>query len=231
MSSNNELLPASTRVSYIQPQYLSDDRQMQQYQQMRQQPRKTDPFQSLPSVDVKNNSVQQRTIMMIVAGTLVGLVVCGVPLAVISSLYVQTKNNSNGTTNTASNTSTSSLPSQCSSYTINAESTRNTGYTTCCYCDNSLATGWYRFISPAGTQLATSPLSQSYCGTSYPGWFNGSFPTTVGGLTTGTVCVNYGGNLCYSTFSVTSILVTNCGDFYIFYLRAMPSCNSRYCTA
>ncbi|CAF2336463.1 unnamed protein product [Rotaria sp. Silwood2] len=101
----------------------------------------------------------------------------------------------------------------------------------CCSCDSSLITDWYRFIAPAGTQLATTPVSTSYCGTNYGGWFNGSLPTTVGAVTSGTVCVNYGGNLCYSTYSLSSILVTNCGDFYVFYLRAMTSCNFRYCTA
>jgi hypothetical protein len=126
--------------------------------------------------------------------------------------------------------SSSSLPSQCTSYITNSDFTRNVGYTGCCYCDTGLTAGWYRFSGAAGTQLITSPVNVNLCGYDYPGWFNGSLPTTVGGITTGMVCVNYIGYICYIPYSVASVLATNCGSYYVFYLTPMPACFSRYCT-
>ncbi|CAF5211202.1 unnamed protein product, partial [Rotaria magnacalcarata] len=139
--------------------------------------------------------------------------------------------NTNTTSSSVSGSTSTSLPSQCTSYTINVDSTRNVGYYCgACYCDNGLATAWYRFLGSAGTLLATTPISTGYCGGNYPGWFNGSFPTTVGGITSGTLCVNVGGSLCYSTYSMTGIMVTNCGSYYVFYLRPVSYCYTRYCT-
>lgn len=127
---------------------------------------------------------------------------------------------------------TNSLPSQCTSYVLNTDGTRNIAYMGCCYCDTfgSISTGWYRFSGAAGTQLVTAPVSINKCGTNYPGWFNGSLPSTVGATTSGMVCANYNGDLCYSSYSVSSVMATNCGSFYVFYLLGMPYCNTRYCT-
>ncbi|CAF4615215.1 unnamed protein product [Rotaria sp. Silwood1] len=102
MSSMNELVPAATRVSYIQPQYLSDNRQMQQYQPVQQQPSKSDSFQSSSLVSVTNDTEKKCSIMMLASGILIGLVVCGVPLAIMATLYAQTGNNSTGSANTGS---------------------------------------------------------------------------------------------------------------------------------
>ncbi len=131
----------------------------------------------------------------------------------------------------ATGATTTSLPSQCTSYISNTDYTRNVAYTSgCCWYDTSLTTGWYRFSGGAGSQLITSPVNVNLCGTDYPGWFNGSLPTTVGGVTTGMVCVNEGGYLCYTPYSVSSVLATNCGSYYVFYLTAMNNIYSRYCT-
>ncbi|CAF5100343.1 unnamed protein product, partial [Rotaria sp. Silwood1] len=194
MSSMNELVPASTRVSYIQPQYLSDDRQMQQYQPVKQQPSKSDSFQSSSLVSVTNDTEKKCSIMMLASGILIGLVVCGVPLAIMATLYAQTEstNTTSGTSNTASSTT---LPSQCSSYTTISDATRNVGYSSSfSSCDSSLTAGWYRFVSPAGTQLATSAVNSGYCGANYGTWFNGSLPTTVGGMSGGFACSYYSGS-------------------------------------
>ncbi|CAF1181130.1 unnamed protein product [Rotaria magnacalcarata] len=233
----SELMPVSRSTSSMQAPYGYDDRQMQSYRPILQQAWEPNVPQSNSYATVKTNSVNNCTRKMLVMGILIGVVICGVPLGVLTTLYIQGKTgNSSGSSNSGSssdtnNTNSVTLPSQCSSYTNNTDSTRNAGYYCgSCYCDNGLATGWYRFTGSAGTQLVTSPISTGYCGTNYPGWFNGTLPTTVGGLSSGFLCINYVGTVCYFPYSLDSIIVTNCSGFYVFYLRATPYCYSRYCT-
>ena len=121
------------------------------------------------------------------------------------------------------------LPSQCISYTTNTDSTRNVAYTGCCNCE-SLSGGWYRFLGAAGTRLSTFPSNTGTCSASYPGWFNGSLPTTVGASTNGNMCFSNSGNICYTLTSANNIMVTNCGDYYVFFLTTLSSCSYRYCT-
>ncbi|CAF0788282.1 unnamed protein product [Adineta steineri] len=119
-------------------------------------------------------------------GAVVGLCICGVPLAVMTTLYLQQKSqtqtcsNSNGTTGTSSS---SSLPSQCSAYTTISDVTRLTTCTGTYNYDCGWTAGWYRFSGSGGTQLATTPSSTLYCCTQYPGWFNGTLPSTSGTTT------------------------------------------------
>jgi hypothetical protein len=124
---------------------------------------------------------------------------------------------------------TNSLPYQCTSYSPNSDGTRNVGYV-CnnCYCDG--ISGWYRFTGSAGTCLVTFPVSTGYCGSYYTGWFNGTLPSISGATNIGTVCVNSGSDICYSTYSIRSVPVTNCNGFYVFYLTSFPYCYTRYCT-
>ncbi|CAM4753507.1 unnamed protein product [Rotaria magnacalcarata] len=59
-----------------------------------------------------------------------------------------------------------------------------------CSCDFGLATTWYLFSGSPGTQLTTIAVIIGYCGTNYPGCFNGTLPTVVGATTTGMIRVN-----------------------------------------
>jgi hypothetical protein len=131
--------------------------------------------------------------------------------------------------------SSSSLPTQCTSYTVNGDPTRLITYTSCIGCSSDtspyIQAGWYRFVDAAGTKLATVPSSSGTCGTNYPGWYNGTFPSTSGSTTTGAVCVFYNNNLCSSSYTVTSVSVTNCNGYYVFYLTPMSSTSTRYCTS
>ena len=125
------------------------------------------------------------------------------------------------------------LPSQCSSYTTTTDPIRNVAstYGSCtCPCDTSLSPGWYRFSGAAGTRLSTFPSNTGTCSASYPGWFNGSLPTTVGASTNGNMCFSNSGNICYTLTSANNIMVTNCGDYYVFFLTTLSSCSYRYCT-
>ena len=126
---------------------------------------------------------------------------------------------------------TSTLPSQCTSYTSNSDSTRNIATGTAgSLCDNTLTAGWYRFTGAAGTRLATSSVSLDTCTTGNGGSYNGTLPSTSGATTFGTLCVNNNGYLCYAALSGSLIVVTNCGSYYVFFLSPITNCNSRYCT-
>ncbi len=132
---------------------------------------------------------------------------------------------------TTTTTTTTALPSQCSSYTVNSDSTRYytySGATT--YCDNSSPFGtsptWIRFTGATGTQLANGVISMNQCGTVSTGYYVGSLPT-VAMTVQGTVCFSASGNTCSNP---TLISVTNCNGFYIYYLPAVPFCYARYCT-
>ena len=128
-------------------------------------------------------------------------------------------------------TTSAALPSQCTSYTVNSDSTRNiaTG-TPGSLCDNTLTARWYRFTGAGGTRLATSSVSKDKCTTTNGGSYNGSLPSTTGTTTFGTLCLNNDGYLCYAAWSGSFIAVTNCGSYYVFYLIPITNCNSRYCT-
>ncbi|CAF0954555.1 unnamed protein product [Adineta ricciae] len=164
---------------------------------------------------------------------LVGLIIAAVPLAVFATLWVNNRSSSSsedsGTTSTAASSAT--LPIQCYAYSTLNDITRNQqmGYS-CCYSpyDSSLIAGWYRVTGSSGSQIASSPIyTTSICGSSYPGYYNGSLPSKAGTLTTGNACF-YTGSYC--GYSVSPISVMNCSGYYIFYLVPTSSSSYRYCT-
>ena len=120
----------------------------------------------------------------------------------------------------------SSMPSECSAYSTLSDSNRNvaSGDNTI-LCDSGLSTGWYRFTGSAGTQMPEYVVPSYSCATHASGWLNGAHPAA--GVSTGaTVCYNWSGNSCSWS---TSITVTNCGFYYVYYLSAPPACSLRYC--
>ncbi|XP_031569004.1 uncharacterized protein LOC116303578, partial [Actinia tenebrosa] len=90
----------------------------------------------------------------------------------------------------------------------------------------SLGIVWYRFSGMAGTQIATSCVPKSRCGTAAPGWMSGTHPAVRDGIVTRTVCYHWIENCC--TFYNT-IKVRNCGGFYVYKLYPQHFCNLRYC--
>ncbi|CAF3705564.1 unnamed protein product [Rotaria sp. Silwood1] len=68
---------------------------------------------------------------------LIGFIICGIPLAVMSASYAQKSSSSNSV----------NLPSQCTSYITNLDSIRLTTFTSCTGCmldtSPSFTTGWY----------------------------------------------------------------------------------------
>ncbi|UJR33691.1 hypothetical protein I4U23_021120 [Adineta vaga] len=237
-ASMNDLLPTSARVSQIQTNYRNDEKQILPYQSNRpSQPWQTDPYssnsyQNPPSIAKQvapAASTKKFLIIASVLGVIIGLCMCGIPLGVITTLYLKLKSDGSATCATTGSSSVS-LPPQCTTYTTISEANRLTTCTGSYYTDCSWTAGWYRVTGGGATKLATVASSTNYCCTSYPGWFNGTLPTTSGATTIGMYCINYSGNLCYSPWSVSTVLVTNCDVFYVYYLPTITSCNSRYCT-
>ena len=124
---------------------------------------------------------------------------------------------------------TTMLPIQCFTYTTHTDSTRRHTHQSYSGDDRSLITGWYRFTGNGGTQLITTQLSQTtICGTTYPGWWNGTLPMIAGTTTAGNVCFYDGSSSCVN--SLSPISATNCSGYYVFYLLPTPCCSYRYCT-
>ncbi|CAF4459363.1 unnamed protein product, partial [Rotaria sp. Silwood2] len=93
------------------------------------------------------------------------------------------------------------LPTQCFHFTTDTDSTRlYTNPSSCCTADHSLAAGWYRFTGGDGTRLVTIPLTTTgRCGSSYPGWWNGTLPIMAGATTVENICF-YTGDSCSNQF-------------------------------
>ena len=69
--------------------------------------------------------------------------------------------------------------------------------------------------------------AQNACGTTATGWFNGTHPPSLGESKKGQYCFNYDNNDC---FEFLEGKVTNCGDFFVYYLPDIHySCSNRYC--
>ena len=133
----------------------------------------------------------------------------------------------------ATTAASGTLPVQCYAYASLTDAYRNlqNNYA-CCWGPydyaSSLPGGWYRVSGSAGTQLVTSPINyMNTCGSDYPGYFNGTLPSTAGALTTGNVCF-YTGSAC--GYSISPISVINCNGYYIYYLSPTPNSNYKYCT-
>ena len=67
-----------------------------------------------------------------------------------------------------------------------------------------------------------------HCGTSAPGWLNGIHPVEKNQPIEAKVCFAWFNNDCDKSIDIG---VTNCGDFYIYYLQETPDCDLRYCGA
>ena len=92
-------------------------------------------------------------------------------------------------------------------------------------CDDKLPRGWYRFAGPAGNMMPTTCVPKRHCGTHAPGWFYGAHPAVLEGAVRRDVCFSW--KSCCSWRN--SILVRNCGSFYVYYLSPPMTCNLGYC--
>ena len=119
----------------------------------------------------------------------------------------------------------------CSNYTTHNESWRNIGNydgyqpSSSVSCDYLfLRDGWHRFTGPAGTRIYTGcPNSRHKCGKQYPGGVqSGSYPHLPGHFSTLKLGFrSYHG--CYQGYTTGSVVVKNCGDFFIHKFNRIPN--------
>ncbi|XP_020617440.1 fibropellin-1-like [Orbicella faveolata] len=93
-------------------------------------------------------------------------------------------------------------------------------------CDNDLTEDWYRFYGQAGTVMASSCVPTHKCHTDLTGWMKGSLPTVDEGVVLRKVCFHGFGICCHRDVEIN---VRNCGPFYVYRLKKLTFCNSRYC--
>nr|XP_058960212.1 uromodulin-like [Pocillopora verrucosa] len=120
------------------------------------------------------------------------------------------------------------LPSECQNYQSLTGGDRKITYgNQNTVCDRGIH-GRYRFEGAAGTRMPTSCPPKHRCNTHASGWLNGTHPTVADGQVTRTVCFHWGSDCCNWS---NSVKVTNCGDYYVYYITGTPTCSLRYCIA
>jgi len=108
------------------------------------------------------------------------------------------------------------LSSQCYNYTTINDPSRGVNNTSTKPCDQSVFNStpkWVRFIGEGGTQIPTSAVGPSRCGSSATGWYSGPMPTDLDSTANGTVCFSWQANTCNWR---NDIRVTNCGSYYVY---------------
>ncbi|CAF0803422.1 unnamed protein product [Adineta steineri] len=104
------------------------------------------------------------------------------------------------------------LPPQCTSYTVNNDTTRNIATPSGTICDKTfffkMSPTWVRFQSPAGTIFPTSPPATNHCNTAGTGWISTEYPSVVGSTVPATICYNSGSNKCAYSSTISVILFT-----------------------
>ena len=93
-------------------------------------------------------------------------------------------------------------------------------------CDNKLPEGWYRFVGAAGKKMPTTRVPAFSCGTFWSGWLDDAHPSVEDGEVRRKVCFSARHSGCKG---LKIIYVKNCGPYFIYKLRAVPICATRYC--
>jgi len=87
--------------------------------------------------------------------------------------------------------------------------------------------GWYRVQGRAGTKITETSPGEKHCGANSAGWLSGGHPSSVGSTVDRTVYYEWSGNAKEQTNTIT---ITNCGAFFVYYLKEHWDCDNRYCT-
>ncbi|KAK3703840.1 hypothetical protein QZH41_012446 [Actinostola sp. cb2023] len=93
--------------------------------------------------------------------------------------------------------------------------------------DDKLSPGWHRFVGAAGSRMADTCVPKYRCDTNAPGWLSGGQPNVQDGMVSRKVCFNWSGNCCHS---YKTIMVRNCGSFYVYKLITLLNTSIRYCS-
>ena len=94
------------------------------------------------------------------------------------------------------------------------------------FCDWHLPWGWYRFTSYTGGKIPETIVPEYRCGTHSPIWLNGNHPTNEGENVVRPACVHIFGQGCLISFDIN---ITNCGDYFVYYLRPPFYCAVAFC--
>ncbi|XP_066023374.1 uromodulin-like [Pocillopora verrucosa] len=118
-------------------------------------------------------------------------------------------------------------PSECKQYKFLNDSDRHSDFGRGDRkCDKNLPEDWYRFSAGAGTSISTHCLTHHRCGTDMPGWMDGAHPTVDEGVVSRKVCFHGFNNCCHLNIIIN---VRNCSSFFVYRLKPVSICPSRYC--
>jgi len=124
----------------------------------------------------------------------------------------------------------------CKNYEVQYDPDRLWTYTspTVMKCDSELY-GKYRFGSKytpwqmkEGCNTTESNSQIHRCGSKYHGYMLGEHPVPEEGYVERVICFESADNPCECKHSAT-VGVQNCGGFFVYYFKGVPSCSSRYC--
>ena len=148
-----------------------------------------------------------------------------VPMSSLSPSFMRYQNISLFINN--SNTFSFLAPSECKQYKFLNDSDRHSDFGRGDRkCDKNLTEDWYRFSAGAGTSIPTLCLPHHRCGTDLPGWMDGAHPTVDEGVVSRKVCFHGYYNCCHRHIMIN---VRNCSSFFVYRLKPVQDCASRYC--
>jgi len=115
---------------------------------------------------------------------------------------------------------------QCKNHKILREHWRNVNYYDYSRCNNGGKAGWYRFKNEAGNKMPDYPPGQHYCNSHQPGWVNGTHPSRFGETKDIQICFRTNDGPCGN--QELGAAVTNCGQYFVYWLNFEDPCNG-YC--
>ncbi|XP_068714952.1 uromodulin-like isoform X1 [Montipora foliosa] len=119
-------------------------------------------------------------------------------------------------------------PPECASYTVlNGTKRHHMNDAGFSYSDHNLIKSWYRFQGNGYTRMVDRCISYYHFGGRTPGWLKGGHPSLADGIVQRTACFHIRNNCCNYR---RAIRVRNCGDYYVYELRATRSSGHVYCT-
>ncbi|XP_069142549.1 uncharacterized protein [Argopecten irradians] len=96
-------------------------------------------------------------------------------------------------------------------------------------CDDSIS-GWYKVSKPGKDNTGLKMFDQcpvpGSCGAESPIWLSDAHPSPDDGIVTRDACVRNEKDCCGERFQIK---VVNCKSYYVYELKARPTCPERYC--
>jgi len=124
------------------------------------------------------------------------------------------------------------LPSQCTNYKQLSSASRKRTYGSGSYCDMGSYGGdytgpaWYRVVGSAGSRLTENNPGKEKCGSYGTGYLTEGHPSLLHSEKTVKVCFQYNRECQWQS----SVKITNCGDYFVYFLQDTLGCSFRYCT-